>query len=178
MDTDTRSFLPNTHLPNNTPITDASAAPADYYLTPSFFALVLFGCYSGLSMETIVLRGHVIAGVGGGKSYLEMPGVKQQVEEKLGFKPYAGTLNIKLSNESALKRLELHQDNEDFIRPQVGVFPGILIKATIESYECAIVHPEDHNYHTDILEVIAPINLREKLGLVNGSEVAITVYVR
>jgi riboflavin kinase, archaea type len=127
-------------------------------------------------MKKIILKGTVAPGVGGSKNYLESQWVRQQVEEKIGFKPYSGTLNIRLSEESAKKRLELHHDKEDMVRPQVGSFPGILIRAQIGSYECAIVHPEDHNYPRDIVEVIAPVNLRKELNLVDGSEVTIEVY--
>lgn len=94
-------------------------------------------------MKKIIFRGKVIQGIGGGKNYLDSAQVKRQIEEKLGFKPYPGTMNVRLSKESAEKRLELHNDKEYDIRPQVGSYPGILIKATIDAYDCAIVHPED-----------------------------------
>ncbi len=126
-------------------------------------------------MKKIILKGAVVPGVGGGKNYLELQWIKQQIEEKLGFKPYSGTLNIRLSEESVKERLELHHDREDMIRPQVGSFPGILIRAQIGPYDCAIVHPENHNYPSDIVEVIAPVNLRKELNLVDGSEVTIEI---
>jgi len=126
-------------------------------------------------MGTVVLQGTVVAGVGGAKNYLASQHIASQVAEKVGFKPYPGTLNIRLSKESTLKRQEFHHDKEDRIHPQVNVFPGILIKAQIGQFECAIIHPEDHNYPADIVEVIAPINLREKLNLTEGSKVTLTV---
>jgi riboflavin kinase, archaea type len=127
--------------------------------------------------QRIILKGVVASGVGGAKNFLDLPGVKQQIEEKLGFKPYSGTLNIWLNKESAKRLLELQNDKEENIHPQVGTFPGVLIKASIESFECAIVHPQDPNYSSDILEVIAPINLREELKLLDGSKVTIMVKI-
>jgi riboflavin kinase, archaea type len=127
--------------------------------------------------QRIILKGVVASGVGGAKNFLDLPGVKQQIEEKLGLKPYSGTLNIWLNKESAKRLLELQNDKEENIHPQVGTFPGVLIKASIESVECAIVHPQDPNYSSDILEVIAPINLREELKLLDGSKVTIMVKI-
>jgi riboflavin kinase len=127
-------------------------------------------------MTEIILKGTVAAGVGGGKDYLDGQPVKQAIEAVVGFKPFSGTLNVRLSEESALKRLELHQDKEDGIRPQVGSFPGALIKARIGPFDCAIIHPEDPGYPEDIIEVIAPVNLREKLNLSDGSQVIIVAY--
>jgi riboflavin kinase len=126
-------------------------------------------------LKTIILTGRVISGVGGGKNFLDSPLVKTEIERKLGFAPFSGTLNVKLDPRSALLRLELHSDLEDKVQPAVGLFPGILTEASIGPYKCAIAHPDDPYYKTDILEIIAPVNLREKLGLSNGSEVTIMV---
>jgi riboflavin kinase len=41
--------------------------------------------------------------------------------------------------------------------------------------ECAIVIPEIADYPEDVLEVIAPINLRDKLSLKNGDTVQIKI---
>ncbi len=127
-------------------------------------------------MKKIILNGTILSGVGGGQYYLNLPGVKQQIREKLGFEPYPGTLNVRLSEESAEKRQELQHDAEHLIRPQVRSYPGILIKAKIGPQECAIIHPEDPNYPQNIVEIIAPINLRRELKLSDGSEVTIVAY--
>ncbi|MEM3054151.1 MAG: DUF120 domain-containing protein, partial [Candidatus Bathyarchaeia archaeon] len=54
----------------------------------------------------ICLKGKVFSGTGEGAKFMELPWVKKQMEEKLGFAPYPGTLNIKLSkDEVKLKKL-------------------------------------------------------------------------
>jgi CTP-dependent riboflavin kinase len=50
------------------------------------------------------LSGTVFSSRGAGKNFLELPWVKQQITENLGFAPYPGTLNVKLSEESAKRR--------------------------------------------------------------------------
>ena len=57
-------------------------------------------------MPKIVFEGTVFSGEGRGKKFVELPWFKRQVEEKLGFSPYLGTLNIRLSLKEVEKRIE------------------------------------------------------------------------
>jgi len=41
--------------------------------------------------------------------------------------------------------------------------------------ECAIVIPEVAGYPEDVLEIVAPANLRETLQLEDGDEITVTV---
>jgi riboflavin kinase len=127
------------------------------------------------SLKIIELNGTVLSGVGGGKKFLELPYVKQKIKEKLGFAPYAGTLNVKLTKESA-KRIKLLEKTRTIkICPAEGYCTGALFKAFIGILECAIVVPEVEGYPNDLLEIIAPVNLRKMLQLEDGSEVTVTV---
>lgn len=82
-------------------------------------------------------------------------------------------MNVRLTEESTRKRQELSKDKDNNLRPRVHSYPGALFKARIGTYPCAIIHPEDPNYPVDIVEVIAPVNLRQALGLTDGSIVTI-----
>jgi riboflavin kinase len=44
--------------------------------------------------------------------------------------------------------------------------------------KCAIVIPDVPNYPEDVLEIVAPVNLREKLQLKDGDHVEIEVTLR
>ncbi len=106
-----------------------------------------------------------------------MPWVKHQIEEKLGFSPYLGTLNLRLTGENAERRSLLETAGDLVVKPQAGYYPGVLFRATIDGLECAVVIPIMPNYPSDILEVIAPVCLREQLKLVDGSLVSVSVNV-
>jgi riboflavin kinase len=121
------------------------------------------------------LSGTVFSGGGEGKKFLELPWVKQQLTEKLGFAPYSGTLNVKLSEESVKRRKLLEKAHSIKICPADGYCTGTLFKASIGTLECAIVVPEVEGYPKDLLEIIAAVNLREQLKLEDGSEVTVTV---
>lgn len=127
-------------------------------------------------MLTLTLDGKIISGQGNGKKYLALPWVKQQMEEKLGFTLYLGTLNLKLSSESAKRRKLLETTETLKIRPAEGYCVGLLFKAAIGETECGIVIPQVEGYPKNLLEIIAPTDLREFLHLSDGDAVAVTVY--
>ena len=126
-------------------------------------------------MKKTTLNGTVFHGQGEGKKFLELPWVKRQIEEQLGFTPYPGTLNILLSEESAKRRKLLEKATSVKICPPRGFCSGTVFKASIGTLECATVIPEVAGYPEDILEIIAPANLREKLELVDGDGITVTV---
>ena len=128
-------------------------------------------------MPKIVFEGTVFSGEGKGKKFVELPWFKQQVEEKLGFSPYLGTLNLRLSVKEAEKRILLENADGLLVEPQTGYYPGLLFKATIDALECGVVIPIMPNYPNDVLEVIAPVYLRGQLKLKNSSLVIVSVNV-
>jgi CTP-dependent riboflavin kinase len=123
----------------------------------------------------LILDGKVVSGQGSGRKYLELTWVMQQIEEKLGFKPYPGTLNLMLSEESARFRKLLEKAKSVKICPAEGYCVGIIVKATINKVECVLVIPQVEGYPENILEIIAPANLRETLKLKDGDSVAVAI---
>jgi len=106
-----------------------------------------------------------------------LPWVKKQIVEKLGFEPYTGTLNIKLTKESITARNQLLKRKAIEIVPVKGFCCGLCFKAWImDKVECAIIIPQVPSYPEDVLEVVAPLFLRERLRLRDGDEVRLTVY--
>jgi riboflavin kinase len=121
--------------------------------------------------------GAVFSGMGEGKKFVDLPWVRQQIEEKLGFSPYSGTLNIHLNKDSADKKILLEKVQGIVIEPQAGYCLGVLFKACIDSLEYAVVIPKVSNYPFDVLEIIAPVCLREKFKLMDGSRIAVSVII-
>lgn len=128
-------------------------------------------------MPRIVFEGTVFSGEGRGKKFVELPWFMRQVEEKLGFSPYLGTLNLRLLGKEVEKRRLLETTGSVTVEPQTGYYSGLLFRATIAALECAVVIPIMPNYPNDVLEVIAPVYLRGSLKLVDGSLVAVSVNV-
>lgn len=126
---------------------------------------------------TLTLNGKITSGQGNGKKFLALTWVKQQIEQQLGFTPYLGTLNLKLSAESTKRRKLLQTADALKVQPAQGYCVGLLFKATIGETACGIVIPKVENYPANLLEIIAPVDLREFLHLSDGDALAITVYV-
>jgi len=130
-------------------------------------------------LQAITLQGKVFSGQKSGTKFVELPWVRKQIAEKLGFEPYLGTLNLRLTKESTeTKKQFLKQGKAIEIVPAKGFYRGICFKALImDRVEGAIIIPQVPSYSKDILEVIAPLRLRETLKLREGDEVRLTVYL-
>ena len=126
-------------------------------------------------MKHLCLKGEIFSGRGEGAKFIELAWVKKQMEEKLGFTLFPGTLNVKLTADS-VKMGKLLKKRAGFeILPASGYCRGRLFKAILNGVECAVIVPEVVGYPENIVEVVAPVNLREKLCLLNGSLVEVEV---
>ena len=88
-----------------------------------------------------------------------------------------GTLNLRLTGETVKLKLQLQKAHILPIEPEEGYCPGFVVKAKMGSLAVAIVVPEVPNYPVNVLEVLAPVCLREEEKLVDGSAVVVEVTV-
>jgi len=117
------------------------------------------------------IRGKVATGLGEGQYYLSREGYCSQFHRKLGFVPFPGTLNIKLDKPfipsgEAIKIMEFSDEGKTFGGCQCYL-------TRINGIKAVIVRPERSSYPSDLIEIIAPIRLRESLGLSDGDEVEV-----
>lgn len=127
-------------------------------------------------MRKKLLIGKVVSGSGEGGKFTELPWVKKQITEKLGFSPFPGTLNIKLNENSLKVKKALEKLNLVEISPQEGFCKGKCIEACfMNQLKCAIVIPKVENYPEDLIEIVAPVNLRDKFQLRDGDTVEVEV---
>ena len=128
----------------------------------------------------IELKGRVVSGLGEGKYYVSQEGYRRQFKRELGFDSYPGTLDIKLDRASLESRAILEGAPGKLIEGfttsersfgQVKCFP-----ATLANIEAALVMPA-RTHHVDTVELIAPVNLRRRLGLKDGDTVRVEVRI-
>lgn len=127
----------------------------------------------------IKIRGFIASGEGVGKNFVKLEWAERQFQEKLGFKPYPGTLNLILDGEEVEKREMLDKIKGISITPRKGYCKAKCFKAKIEGLnevKAAIVLPSVQNYPKNLIEIISPENLREKLDLKDGKSLEIIVY--
>ena len=132
---------------------------------------------SGLFLPQLTFEGTVYSGRGTGKNFVALSWVKQQIIRNIGFPPYYGTLNIRLTEQSKDKKKQLETKQGFVVEPQTGYHSGILFHAQISGLKCAVILPLVLNYPSDLLEIIAPQYLRGKLGLKDGDRVTVVVTV-
>jgi riboflavin kinase len=133
----------------------------------------------------VSLSGVVTSGMGEGRHYISLPGYMEQFESRLGYAPFAGTLNLDLDEESVRSRARMDAidpvpidgwEGEDRTYGPAFCWPATLETADGEHYERVhIVAPERTHHGADQLEVIAPEKLREVLELDDGDHVTVHV---
>jgi riboflavin kinase len=130
---------------------------------------------------SITLEGVVFSGLGEGAYYISKERYTKQFIEKLGFEPYPGTLNLKLTTDYDVKA-----------RSELEAYPAIEIEGfrnenrTFGSVKCYPVTIENKakgalilalrsHYDASVIEVIAPVFLRKYLKLKDGHKVKVEV---
>ncbi|MFC6990145.1 DUF120 domain-containing protein [Haloplanus sp. GCM10025708] len=133
---------------------------------------------------SLTLVGAVTSGMGEGRHYISLPGYKRQFEERLGYEPFPGTLNVELDEESVHARGEMAALDAVPIDGWEGdertYGPATCYAANLdaggETYEQAhIIVPERTHHDSTQLELIAPVKLRDALDLADGDELDIHV---
>ena len=128
-----------------------------------------------------VMQGTVTSGLGEGAYYIGLEEYSTQFQKHLGFLPYPGTLNLKLTPAGTKIRKSLHSSRMITVSGfELGgrTFGEVLCyPCTIEHVQCGIVIPGRSHYPDSLVEIIAPKNLREMFSLGDGDEVSVHVAV-
>ena len=134
----------------------------------------------GEKPRVLELAGQVVSGVGEGSYYVGQEGYRQQFRRELGFDPYPGTLDLKLDKAS----LELRATLLELPGRQIGGFstpertfgPVKCFPAVLRGTKVAVILPSRSHY-SDVIELIAPRNLRKGLKLSDGDVVKVEVMI-
>lgn len=122
----------------------------------------------------LALKGKIFTGQGNGRKFVSLEWVRDQIAEQLGFVPFAGTLDLRIPEDSSVVE-RLMGSSRFWIVPTQGFFSGELFKATIRGVECGLVIPGTPEYPKNMIEIIAACNLRELLGLRDGETVEVEI---
>jgi len=142
--------------------------------------LSLRGRLEGPSEEVLVFEGVVFSGMNQGAYYLSQGDYRDQILEKLGFDPYLGTLNLRLREADLEQRRRLERLPAvvlDGFKSRERAFGGgkcypAIVNGEVEG---AVVVADRTSYDVSVLEVIAPVNLRERFSLRDGDSVRVEV---
>jgi CTP-dependent riboflavin kinase len=125
-----------------------------------------------------VLNGKVVSGVRKAAYFTQLDWVQEQCVEKLGFRPYPGTLNVEISEES-LSIIEALQKEQgiELIPPDTEFCAARAMLLSVGSVSGAIIIPsEDVRVHgKNIVEIISPLRLKDALQVDDGDSLTLTV---
>jgi riboflavin kinase, archaea type len=133
--------------------------------------------------DVLSFHGAVFTGLKEGGYYVSMKGYAESFSRILGFEPYPGTLNLRLTDEAMIgqrRRLDLLKGIEipgfsDEKRSYGGVK---CFRAKIAGkHPGAVLAIERTHHDSSVLEVISPVNLRRFLGLKDGDECTVMAYL-
>lgn len=120
--------------------------------------------------------GTVEKGIGEGSYYVSQKQYQQEFKSKLGFNAFPGTLNLKINKEELAQFLANKQEIMiNGFATKTRSFGSITAyKIKINGIEAAIVKPERARHPEDIIEIIAPVNLREELRLTDKTKLKLS----
>jgi len=128
----------------------------------------------GIEPSDLKVSGKVFAGKGEGAYYISQRGYFKQIEAKLGFSPYLGTLNLRLSSLDELNRLMLLYN-----KPAMKIKGFTTRERTFGDVYCyevrvkgvantAVIRSDRTAYDMTTVELISDRYLRKTIGLKDG----------
>ncbi|HSB46852.1 MAG TPA: DUF120 domain-containing protein [Candidatus Bilamarchaeum sp.] len=127
----------------------------------------------------IEFGGTVVKGLGEGGYYVSMEGYSKQMKEKLGFRPFPGTLNLKLDEQGLIMRQQMLNSEPIIIKgfkDEKRTYGDLFAyRCRIESAECAVIVPIRTHHGPEIIEVVSPHNIKKKLGKKDGDRVKVVL---
>ena len=122
------------------------------------------------------IMGKIVSGAGEGAYFTQIDWVQQQCHQKLGFKPYPGTLNLEIALDDLPKIVTLGQKNGvELISPDPKFCNTKAFAVKLEKINGAIIMPEEKvRIHAEnIIEIIAPLNIKATLNVKDGALLSI-----
>jgi len=128
------------------------------------------------SGKKAVLKGIVVTGAKKAAAFTRLDWVQAQCMAKLNFRPYPGTLNVELNGKSRSVFEGLGGTGDVQLSPPDPNFcEARVVPAVLEGIPVAIIIPAEavriHGSH--VIEVLAPIRLRDALHIGDGDTVSL-----
>ena len=177
---ESRGWIQKTTTPEGSLIRIQEAGVMELQKLHSMLHLILEAAYP----PSVTVEGTVFTGLGEGAYYISKEYYRKQFVEKLGFDPYPGTLNLKLTTDYDLKT-----------RAELEAYPAIEIQGfknenrtfgTVKCYPArignkvkgALILALRSHYDRSVLEIVAPVNIRKQLSLKDGQKVKVEILTK
>lgn len=136
----------------------------------------------------VKLAGSLVSGMGEGAYYMTLDGYTKQFKAKIGYVPFPGTLNVRLTlreYRDAARRLRTERTGimiESFSDKDRTYGSARCLSALLYAQErrgpgipCELIVLERTHHDDSIIELISKVCLRETAGISDGSEIVVEV---
>ena len=124
--------------------------------------------------DQLTVTGKIVSGEKKGAFFTQLDWVQNQCQEKLGFKPFPGTLNLEIQADK-IPHIEalFKRSGIELVPPDPKFCTGHVYPVSIMGVKGALVAPaEDVRVHgKNIIELIAPTCLKEAMDADDGDEI-------
>ena len=129
----------------------------------------------------ISLHAVVTSGLGQGTYFVGLEWVRAAIQELIGFDPYPGTLNLRLVDVTMLRAWrEIRETPALFLTPPPPERCGARLIPVVVAPDipAAVVVPDVTRYGDDVLELVAAVHVRSRLGLQDDDRVTVHIGSR
>jgi CTP-dependent riboflavin kinase len=125
------------------------------------------------------MTGVIFSDLGLASSFMTLDWVQQGLERSLGFSPFPATLNVRprgLADEEVWRRVKTESSGVPMAPGEGGFCSARLYPIEILSgsdpaagkISGAVMLPEVKDYPSDKIEIVAPVRLKDHLGVCDG----------
>lgn len=130
------------------------------------------------------VTGAVFSDLGLASSFMALDWVQQALQQSLGYRPFAATLNLRPSMaqdaltwalvKQQLKGIELRSTSEGFCSAEL--YPVDITRTIATSHRAvrgAVLVPAVADYPKDKIEVVAPVRLKDQFSVLDGDQLTL-----
>jgi riboflavin kinase len=124
------------------------------------------------------VNGVIFSDLGVASKFMALEWVRRALLESLGFAPFPATLNVHPANDDDARSWQCIRDNASFFSPMAsreGSCAARLYRIKVqpiggfrEPITAAVLLPEVEGYPKDKIEIVAPVRLKDTLGVQDG----------
>jgi riboflavin kinase, archaea type len=131
------------------------------------------------------MTGVIFSDLGLASSFMALDWVQLALERCLGFKPFPATLNIRPNREADAEtwRVVRAEDGVPLVTSESGFCSARLYSVEIigaagegKKITGAVLVPEVRDYPGDKLEIVAPVRLKDHLGVGDGDPITLEFF--
>lgn len=132
----------------------------------------------------VELKGTLVSGMGEGAYYMSLKGYTKQFKEKLGYVPFPGTLNVKLSKKEHIETVSQFYSLDCILingfSDEKRTYGWVkCFNAKLNNLiNCELIILERTHHDNSVIELISKINIRKTAKLKDGSNLTIKIPIK